>query len=80
MLMHRQSHFDRVKSSSSSSIDACGYVTLCYAIGNTGSDGDYTNVYTPPQFYLWKSATLKCIHIPHLYLVNWRCYIFYTAL
>jgi len=58
--------------------------TLHYAMNGTGSDGRRmvydTNVSTPPQFYLWKSAILERIQIPQLSLVNWHCYRFYTAL
>ena len=57
----------------------------CVSVYWTGSDGyqmgyDHTNVYTPVLFYLWKSATLKCIQIAQLGLVNWHCHKFYTAL
>ena len=37
------------------------------------------NVFTPPRYYLLKSAILECIQIPQLGLVNWHRYKFYTA-
>jgi len=47
---------------------SCGYVTLRY-IRKSGEDSQEVmaiiwakhNVFTPPQFYLWKSAVSECI-------------------
>jgi len=63
-----------VKTRSCPSVDTAAAAMLCYAIQRTGSAGyndidtwpgyDHKDAFTPPRFYLWKSAILDCIQIP----------------